>query len=352
MQCPGNVLIDSTLLQKDEKWSIPRHKPQDQLLMGGVTKDCPQIVTTLDFCAGLQGKTFWPDRPMVLQVPKQRDMRAKRVFELIQQKIGEHTSADDRITLNAFRLFGRPHKGVLRKQDIVRRLCDWGINPTNDELNAVFKQIDSDGNGVIDFYEFVQNVLPKDYTAESAKARNFQDNYAKYASGRRDDRNRAPRLVPANVTTRKHAQEGRRRLLAKRLQDPAVQTALRLVLKRVAQVAERSGKSCAHVVQHIFDRSANVQYTRDGLDRALRRALKLELSQHQLNALCEAYAKPARGGRGSGAAGPPGQAKESSSSTIRIKMLLETLLGAVGTEQGTHARGHGGVDGSPEKVHF
>ena len=49
--------------------------------------------------------------------------------------------------------------GTIDYEELALVLRKLGSDPSEDELNALIKQVDADGNGVIDFQEYLQLLL-------------------------------------------------------------------------------------------------------------------------------------------------------------------------------------------------
>lgn len=56
----------------------------------------------------------------------------------------------------SFNLFDRDGDGHITANEFATILRSWGQNPTEEEVNEIISQVDLDGNGTIEFDEFVQ----------------------------------------------------------------------------------------------------------------------------------------------------------------------------------------------------
>ena len=71
-----------------------------------------------------------------------------------------------------FNLVDLDKGGTISKDELKQLMTTLGLKPSAEELNAMVDEIDSDGNGEIDFDEFVQVMSRKvnaDYTREQVK---------------------------------------------------------------------------------------------------------------------------------------------------------------------------------------
>lgn len=85
------------------------------------------------------------------------------IEKIIQDKIVERSRNSTELLRQAYYLFGRPKDGVTKEILQHTLTVKMGMELKKEELDALFHRYDSDGNGSIDFYEFVQNVMPKDF---------------------------------------------------------------------------------------------------------------------------------------------------------------------------------------------
>lgn len=57
---------------------------------------------------------------------------------------------------DAFSLFDRNNDGIITTRELSAIMRSLGFNPTEEELQTMINNVDYDGNGVIDFPEFVK----------------------------------------------------------------------------------------------------------------------------------------------------------------------------------------------------
>jgi len=91
------------------------------------------------------------------------------IEKLIRTKILERTGKGVHEIRQAYNVFGRPAKGI-SFESLKMQLRKFGLILDDEDLRAFFRRWDKDGNGVIDFYEFIHGVLPNDYPDEKALA--------------------------------------------------------------------------------------------------------------------------------------------------------------------------------------
>ena len=71
--------------------------------------------------------------------------------------------SEERITefKAAFELFDRDRDGAINNNELGTVMRNLGQNPSEEELREMIKEIDLDGNGVIDFNEFLYLMVKK-----------------------------------------------------------------------------------------------------------------------------------------------------------------------------------------------
>ena len=71
--------------------------------------------------------------------------------------------SEERITefKAAFELFDRDRDGAINNKELGTIMRNLGQNPSEEELREMIKEIDLDGNGVIDFNEFLYLMVKK-----------------------------------------------------------------------------------------------------------------------------------------------------------------------------------------------
>ena len=62
----------------------------------------------------------------------------------------------------AFSLFDADHDGEITVGELRRVMRNHGLNPTEDELADMIRNVDKNSNGAIDFNEFIEMMLRKD----------------------------------------------------------------------------------------------------------------------------------------------------------------------------------------------
>ena len=60
---------------------------------------------------------------------------------------------------DAFMAFDRDNSGYITTKELGRCLRSMGLNPTDKELQRLVNEVDSDGNGKVDFHEFVDMMI-------------------------------------------------------------------------------------------------------------------------------------------------------------------------------------------------
>lgn len=75
------------------------------------------------------------------------------VFFFPQENLSDEQIAEYK---DAFSLFDRDGNGIITTRELGAIMRSLGFNPTEEELQAMINAVDYDGNGVIDFPEFVK----------------------------------------------------------------------------------------------------------------------------------------------------------------------------------------------------
>jgi len=66
----------------------------------------------------------------------------------------------------AFSLFDADHDGEITINELGRVMRNHGLNPTDDELRDMIRNVDKNSNGAIDFNEFIEMMLRRDSKIE------------------------------------------------------------------------------------------------------------------------------------------------------------------------------------------
>mmetsp|Transcript_19087 Transcript_19087/g.62923 ORF Transcript_19087/g.62923 Transcript_19087/m.62923 type:complete len:170 (+) Transcript_19087:269-778(+) len=103
-------------------------------------------------------------------------MADKDEEEMLRESLKKHphlTLDELREFKELFNLVDEDKGGSISPQELGSLMETLGLKPNQDELNAMIREIDEDGNGEIDFDEFVQVMSRKvqpTYTPEEVKA--------------------------------------------------------------------------------------------------------------------------------------------------------------------------------------
>ena len=104
-----------------------------------------------------------------LQYPKcmeQDRMDLDAIEKLVQRKIEQRAPRPEVQMQCAFKMFGSPKDGLTLDM-FKTQLWRMGVPVNVKEALGLFKRYDKDGGGVIDFYEFIQGVMPNDYPTKA-----------------------------------------------------------------------------------------------------------------------------------------------------------------------------------------
>lgn len=89
--------------------------------------------------------------------PGARELSVSDIEAVIKNKVRERTRTDASQMVGAFKLFNQPRNG-LTKEIFKHKLNQWGIHMKQSTLNELFLRFDTDGNGLLDFNEFLSFV--------------------------------------------------------------------------------------------------------------------------------------------------------------------------------------------------
>jgi hypothetical protein len=81
-------------------------------------------------------------------------METHELCQIVRDKVNAHAQGGHTQMADSYTFFGRPSHGIT-KQAFKEKLNLWSLFLTNAQLDAVFAQIDADGNGVVSFTEFL-----------------------------------------------------------------------------------------------------------------------------------------------------------------------------------------------------
>mmetsp|Transcript_20850 Transcript_20850/g.17294 ORF Transcript_20850/g.17294 Transcript_20850/m.17294 type:complete len:134 (-) Transcript_20850:254-655(-) len=71
----------------------------------------------------------------------------------------------------AFTVFDIDKDGSIGREEIGKLLSKFGYTPTNFELELMITEVDQDGNGIVDFPEFIKMMLNKTEMTEAEEIR-------------------------------------------------------------------------------------------------------------------------------------------------------------------------------------
>lgn len=74
----------------------------------------------------------------------------------------------------AFSLFDADHDGEITVGELSRVMRNHGLNPTDEELSDMIRNVDKNSNGAIDFNEFIEMMLRRDSRIEEDVAHAFR----------------------------------------------------------------------------------------------------------------------------------------------------------------------------------
>ena len=89
----------------------------------------------------------------------------RQIRGTIQRKIQERGQNSKDLLRQAYFLFGRPQNGITF--DVFKStLVKFGLDMPEEELKRAFDHYDGNGNGILEFHEFIREVMPSDYPGQ------------------------------------------------------------------------------------------------------------------------------------------------------------------------------------------
>ena len=96
---------------------------------------------------------------------RKNKMTLDELQRIIQQKI-EQRAPRPQVQFMTVKMFGSPKDG-LTPDMFKTNLWRMGIPISKSEVDALFRRFDANNSGKMDFYEFIQGVMPTDYPVRS-----------------------------------------------------------------------------------------------------------------------------------------------------------------------------------------
>jgi len=133
-----------------------------------------------------------------LQYPKcmeQDRMDLDAIEKLVQRKIEQRAPRPEVQMQCAFKMFGSPKDGLTLDM-FKTQLWRMGVPVNVKEALGLFKRYDKDGGGVIDFYEFIQGVMPNDYPTKAWTQQRDEDQWASILNKKTEEFDPVPKRYP------------------------------------------------------------------------------------------------------------------------------------------------------------
>jgi Ca2+-binding EF-hand superfamily protein len=121
--------------------------------------------------------------------------------------------------MTAYKMFGSPKDG-LTPEMFRKQLWRMAIPCSIDDCNGLFQRYDSNGSGSMDFYEFIQGVMPTDYPVKSWNQRRDEEQWE-------DEQNASkkfepvPKVYPRSMKNHQYSTFEIEQLLGDKLQGAA-----------------------------------------------------------------------------------------------------------------------------------
>lgn len=97
----------------------------------------------------------------------EEDITTTREFEIaFRDKVASRSVGGGSEQMKQFKMFDEQSKGYVAFDDLIRSARRWNLNPSEEVLNEIkylWCKPENRKSGVIDFYDFVNKVLPKDF---------------------------------------------------------------------------------------------------------------------------------------------------------------------------------------------
>jgi Ca2+-binding EF-hand superfamily protein len=106
-----------------------------------------------------------PDAPNFPASMKNFRWSLSEIESMIREKMMNHCKRPEDQFRAGFQLFGRPKHGI-GPEVLLKTLRKLGISLTRDEAINLMVKHDTDGSGKLDFEEFAQSLMPKDYSRD------------------------------------------------------------------------------------------------------------------------------------------------------------------------------------------
>merc|ERR1711865_562192 len=81
----------------------------------------------------------------------------------LRQRLQSKTTGGARQLYNQFKNMDRDNSGTIDATEFQHFLKHWNIEVSTRQVKSIISQLDLDGNGGLDYSEFVKKVLPEDY---------------------------------------------------------------------------------------------------------------------------------------------------------------------------------------------
>ena len=117
------------------------------------------------------------------------------IERLVQRKIEGRAPRPEVQMQCAFKMFGSPKNGLTIDM-FKTQLWRMGIPASEQEVEGLFKRYDKDGSGAVDFYEFIQGVMPSDYPTKLWAHSRDEEQWASYMKTKTEEFDPVPKQYP------------------------------------------------------------------------------------------------------------------------------------------------------------
>lgn len=113
-----------------------------------------------------------PNPAQAYQLPRTAvKLSVPQLEAMLREKIQQHSKGGPGQLRKAFRKLDRNATGNVSRPELERLLHNFNIDARPGDIDALMARYDRAGDGLMDYYDFVQRLMPADYTSERDRLR-------------------------------------------------------------------------------------------------------------------------------------------------------------------------------------